>query len=167
MHQPWKHLSIKCNFVFVCSLLSNQIILFFFFNIFNREKQGHNGTLLRTVFTNFDIYIRAKDPNLTKDEIKTFKKIIFESAGYNVRTLMIELMQPCNYLLRKCNWMDKEVPCDSLFHISETSEGICCSFNHHGIEMYVLIITFFDERFFFMFISLFQAKEPLWISINR
>lgn len=42
---------------------------------------------------------------------------------------MKKLMYPCTNLLFRCRWEGKIVDCKDLFHVSETYQGYCCSFN--------------------------------------
>lgn len=42
---------------------------------------------------------------------------------------MKKLMYPCTNLLFRCRWGGKIEDCKNLFHVSETYQGYCCSFN--------------------------------------
>lgn len=47
---------------------------------------------------------------------------------------MLELMQPCENMIKHCLWLGKAVPCDSLFRITMSAEGFCCSFNNKALK---------------------------------
>lgn len=56
---------------------------------------------------------------------------LFEN-GYSVDSLMMEVAQPCESMIRYCSWMGNKTACTSLFRMIRSSEGICCSFNYRG-----------------------------------
>lgn len=55
--------------------------------------------------------------------------------NYSTEQLMLEVMQPCDHLLRTCVWLRTKVPCNSIFRIAKSAEGFCCSFNYNAINM--------------------------------
>lgn len=62
---------------------------------------------------------------------------ILQALNYTSETLMLELMEPCTFMMQNCSWLGKYVPCATLFRISKSSEGYCCSFNYKG-QKYLL-----------------------------
>lgn len=55
--------------------------------------------------------------------------------GYTTESLMLELMQPCNTLLKTCLWLGKRTKCNKLFRVVKSSVGHCCAFNYHAVKM--------------------------------
>ncbi|XP_055311194.1 sodium channel protein Nach-like isoform X2 [Sitodiplosis mosellana] len=64
--------------------------------------------------------------------LKTYQ--FLEEMGYTTDKLMLELMQPCNNMIKNCAWLGKIVPCDTLFRVARSSEGFCCSFNYKALK---------------------------------
>ena len=60
-----------------------------------------------------------------------------EEIGYSTETMMFELRQPCDRLLKQCIWLGKATRCDHLFRTSRGSEGFCCSFNYKASKQYL------------------------------
>lgn len=65
---------------------------------------------------------------------------VLESLGYTAEALLFELMQPCDKMISHCYWLNRPVPCESVFQVTKSSEGFCCSFNyranqHLGLKM--------------------------------
>lgn len=56
----------------------------------------------------------------------------FVQFNITVDQLLLDLMQPCENLVKQCLWLNKPMPCSELFQISMTSLGACCSFNYIG-----------------------------------
>ncbi|PSN58038.1 hypothetical protein C0J52_02048 [Blattella germanica] len=55
---------------------------------------------------------------------------VFKNRSFNMESLMKRLTQPCSSMLIKCKWRGKRTSCDSLFTMSKTDAGFCCSFNY-------------------------------------
>ncbi|XP_053686817.1 sodium channel protein Nach-like [Sabethes cyaneus] len=49
--------------------------------------------------------------------------------GYNPATMLLQLNQPCDQLIKYCYWLGAEVPCSKYFQVTKTHVGFCCSFN--------------------------------------
>uniref|UniRef100_A0A182FFS8 Pickpocket n=1 Tax=Anopheles albimanus TaxID=7167 RepID=A0A182FFS8_ANOAL len=49
--------------------------------------------------------------------------------GWNPATLLLELIQPCEDLIKVCYWLGTEVPCPTVIRRTRTDNGYCCSFN--------------------------------------
>lgn len=64
--------------------------------------------------------------------LKTYQ--FLEEMGYTTDKLMLELMQPCNNMIKNCAWLGKIVPCETLFRVARSSEGFCCSFNYKALK---------------------------------
>lgn len=47
---------------------------------------------------------------------------------------MLELMEPCSYMMQNCSWLGKSKPCETMFRVTKSSEGFCCSFNYKGLK---------------------------------
>ena len=59
---------------------------------------------------------------------------IIQRTNYTTETLMTELAQPCDSLLKLCFWKGSETPCNELFKMTRSTEGICCSFNYVALR---------------------------------
>lgn len=66
-------------------------------------------------------------------EVESFRQAM-DAFGYTPETLMKDLMQPCDRLIRQCYWLNQEVNCSKLFYLSKSTEGFCCSFNYKGLH---------------------------------
>lgn len=77
------------------------------------------------------MHVRARSVDVDMNEMAEFIRIM-KSYNYTVRKFLAELQQPCDKLLRMCIWLDVNLPCNELFHVSDTTEGLCCSFNHRS-----------------------------------
>ncbi|GAB0097885.1 sodium channel protein Nach [Sergentomyia squamirostris] len=75
--------------------------------------------------------------NVDSIYIKTYT--ILEKFGYNTEKLMMELVQPCENMLKLCFWLGNEVPCHGIFKLSKSSEGLCCSFNYRALKSFLEI----------------------------
>lgn len=60
--------------------------------------------------------------------------VYLETLNYTTQKLMLELMQPCEKLLLHCSWLGKEYPCKSIFRVTMSADGFCCSFNNKAIK---------------------------------
>lgn len=60
--------------------------------------------------------------------------LILQDIGYTTETLMMELVQPCEQLLKLCWWKGAMTPCNELFKLSRSTEGVCCSFNYKALK---------------------------------
>lgn len=74
------------------------------------------------------------NPEFYNEDFVNISKIMGE-LGYNAESLMLEVFQPCEKLLIMCSWKGEECPCEDLFKISRSSEGLCCSFNYNALKM--------------------------------
>lgn len=74
------------------------------------------------------------NPEFYNEDFVNISKIMGE-LGYNAETLMLQVFQPCEKLLVVCTWKGEESPCEDLFKISRSSEGLCCSFNYNALKM--------------------------------
>lgn len=57
-----------------------------------------------------------------------------EDLNYTTHSLMLELMQPCENMVKHCQWLGKEMPCESLFRVTMSTEGFCCAFNNKALK---------------------------------
>lgn len=73
-------------------------------------------------------------PVIAVDEEFLYISSILQDMGYNTESLMTELAQPCENLLKYCFWKGTQTPCNELFKLSKSSEGICCSFNYKALK---------------------------------
>lgn len=71
-------------------------------------------------------------------ELETINEAM-SNHGFKIDELMASLAQPCQSMIKRCLWLGKNIKCSKIFHISRTSEGFCCSFNHNnvGIQRYM------------------------------
>lgn len=60
--------------------------------------------------------------------------MILTDLGYTTETLMMEIVQPCEELVRLCFWKGYETRCNELFKLSRSTEGVCCSFNYIALK---------------------------------
>lgn len=73
-------------------------------------------------------------PEYVDEEFVNISNVLRE-AGYTPDSLMSELAQPCDRLLKLCYWKGTEMPCNELFKLSRSTEGICCSFNYKALRL--------------------------------
>lgn len=52
--------------------------------------------------------------------------------NYTIEHMMYELMEPCELMIRKCHWLDRNRDCARLFRVVTSSEGFCCAFNYQS-----------------------------------
>lgn len=60
--------------------------------------------------------------------------LILADLGYTTETLMMEIVQPCEDLVKLCFWKGYERRCNQLFKLSRSTEGVCCSFNYIALR---------------------------------
>lgn len=78
--------------------------------------------------------------------LRTYRHL--EEMNYTTFTLMLEVMQPCENMIKYCMWLGKELPCDSLFRVTVSTEGFCCSFNNKALKYKLqMYINFFGLKF--------------------
>lgn len=82
----------------------------------------------------YDLIPNLIYPEFVDDEFLNMFRLLQE-AGYTPDSLMSELAQPCDRLLKRCLWKGTESPCSELFKLSRSSEGICCSFNYKALRI--------------------------------
>lgn len=97
-----------------------------------RLKDGHDKNDIMTFFSHIKTLIEPKPKTFTKNGMNITISIF--RAGYTTNSLMREMMQPCNTMIKMCIWMGQLMPCDKLFYVSKTERGYCCSFNSHWDE---------------------------------
>lgn len=54
---------------------------------------------------------------------------ILQGLGYTPDSIMREIMQPCNEMIKQCYIRYTKTSCEELFFVSRAAEGYCCSFN--------------------------------------
>lgn len=54
---------------------------------------------------------------------------ILELNHLEIKGFMQQIRWNCNDLIYRCRFKDEIVPCDTLFQVSQTFNGFCCSFN--------------------------------------
>lgn len=88
---------------------------------------GHRESDILDVASHLHKYIRSR----VEDWPKKTNTILdaLSALGYTAEKLLLEVMQPCNKMLKKCLWYDRVTPCDTLFYVTKSSQGFCCSFN--------------------------------------
>lgn len=88
---------------------------------------GHKESDILDVVSHFHklIGFRVED---WPEKTKTITDALF-TLGYTPQKFLHEMMQPCNKMLKKCLWYDRVTPCDTLFYVTKSSRGFCCSFN--------------------------------------
>ncbi|XP_049825892.1 sodium channel protein Nach-like [Aethina tumida] len=93
---------------------------------------------------------------------KSYEEItgLLEEAGYNTEILMQTLAQPCEAMLLRCKWNDKDTNCSSLFTHIKTTYGFCCSFNYKNV-LHGNNATFSD-----VFVSGVGPQFGLKVSLN-
>lgn len=95
-------------------------------------QDGHNESDIMAFFSHVKTLIEPKPNTFTKKGLNITVSIF--KAGYTTNTIMREIMQPCNTMIKMCIWMGQLMPCDKLFFVSKTERGYCCSFNSHWDE---------------------------------
>nr|CAD7403343.1 unnamed protein product [Timema cristinae] len=53
-------------------------------------------------------------------------------VGMDMERLMLQLMQPCDRMVVKCDWEGYNTNCSDIFDVIKSLQGYCCSFNYHG-----------------------------------
>ncbi len=83
-------------------------------------------------------YQILQEMGYTTDKLVRYTRShIHTSPGLTFNLLfeqMLELMQPCNLMIRSCSWLGKIIPCESIFRVAKSSEGFCCSFNYKALK---------------------------------
>lgn len=59
---------------------------------------------------------------------------ILEANDMDIVALLDQITPTCKDMLERCMWKSTQTRCDTLFERINTTEGVCCSFNYHGIE---------------------------------
>lgn len=134
------------------------------FNKVSRRKAMHQARILWVAgfyfqnsqhTNNSEFYLCRKKPaNITVERLAKLFLLVLDfievtdrgKADYltlgaildenNMSTLELyeKLAPDCDEMLLRCVWKGTETRCDTLFQTSNSSIGICCSFNYHGIE---------------------------------
>lgn len=58
---------------------------------------------------------------------------VLRSNNMSVMQLISALAPSCDDMLEVCKWKGSVTRCERLFQPVNTSEGLCCSFNYHGL----------------------------------
>ncbi|XP_055610183.1 pickpocket protein 28-like [Uranotaenia lowii] len=74
--------------------------------------------------------------NFEASDVNASHERIFGQLGFTPPTMLLELSQPCEQLIRFCYWLGQEEPCAEVFQTTRTHVGFCCSFNADA-AMYV------------------------------
>lgn len=85
-----------------------------------------------TVFEAFENDSQAKLFEKNKDPINGLLKGVMKSeTNHEHYTLpfIFQSMHPCNEMLLYCEWQGKAKDCETLFRVSKSDNGFCCSFN--------------------------------------
>lgn len=109
--------------------MQSKIILF---SLSSLEK-GFSNQTIRQFFLSLEKLTRPAYLNATFLSLYA----TLEDLGYSTETMMFELRQPCDRLIKRCMWMGKVVRCDHLFRTSRSAEGFCCSFNYKTSRQYL------------------------------
>lgn len=91
------------------------------------------GVSLERIYKFFELIPNLINPEYVDSEFLSISAIL-QGMNYTTETLMSEIAQPCDKLLRKCFWKGKETECHELFKLSRSTEGICCSFNYKALR---------------------------------
>lgn len=91
------------------------------------------GVSLERINEFYSLLPNLMNPEFINDDFINISEIL-RNLSYTTETLMLELVQPCENLLKACFWKGNEYPCYKLFKISRSTEGICCSFNYKAIK---------------------------------
>lgn len=91
------------------------------------------GIAIDRIYKFYELIPNLINPQFIDDEFLNISSVL-QSVGYTPDTLMFELAQPCDQLLKLCFWMGTEYPCHELFKLSRSTEGICCSFNYKALK---------------------------------
>lgn len=68
------------------------------------------------------------------DEVNLNTYKYLEQLNYTTKKLMLELIQPCDQMVLGCMWLGKVWPCESMFRVTMSPEGFCCSFNQKALK---------------------------------
>ena len=59
---------------------------------------------------------------------------ILVTNNVNVDNLLERLAPDCDDIIQRCNWKGNLWRCDDLFQKTNSSEGMCCSFNNYAFK---------------------------------
>lgn len=82
----------------------------------------------------FELVPNLITPDYIDDDFLNITSIL-STIGYDTDTLMSELVQPCEQMLKVCSWKGVETPCQDIFKQSRSNEGFCCSFNYKALKL--------------------------------
>lgn len=94
----------------------------------------NRGVSVERIHKFYDLVPNLINPESIEDDFLNIS-LILEDMGYTTETLMMELVQPCDHMVKMCFWKGNEYPCYKLFKLSRSTEGICCSFNYKAIKL--------------------------------
>lgn len=97
-----------------------------------RKERGISESSINNVLSKLADLVRPQFIDWNEDNSQTYAAI--NEMGYTTETLMFELMQPCEKMLQQCFWLNQKMPCASLFRVTTSSGGFCCSFNYNSIK---------------------------------
>lgn len=90
-------------------------------------KLGHNESDILDVVSHFHKFIKPRIEDWPQKTNAILNALA--ALGYTHEHLLLEAMQPCNDMIKKCVWYDRVTPCDTIFFVTKSSQGFCCSFN--------------------------------------
>lgn len=67
-------------------------------------------------------------------EYRRLHDILLEN-NLEVPQLMGEFAAPCSAMFERCLWKGTQWRCDTLFRTTNSTEGLCCSFNYFGARV--------------------------------
>lgn len=101
-----------------------------------RLRRGLNETDINLFMTKLGTLVRPQNLGWTEEIIASLNKTekIVREMGYLSADLMLEVMQPCEHLFKTCRWLGVIRNCDTLFRVTKSSQGYCCSFNYKTLN---------------------------------
>lgn len=88
---------------------------------------GYNETTILREFFHIKMLVKPKNKKVPKEFMQLGKILL--GLGYTPDSIMREIMQPCNEMVKQCFIRYKKTSCEELFFVSRAAEGYCCSFN--------------------------------------
>lgn len=131
---------------------------------------GFNGTILRKMFKKLQLLVQPKPFNEIEYSLELERAM--KHYNYTYDKLMYLMMQPCDQMLLKCAWLNRNRPCNEMFGISKTTKGYCCSFNtidNLRYENWNLKVFFLLKMVYFLPLQPSKSKPTLcfWCGIFK
>lgn len=75
---------------------------------------------------------------------------ILKMNNISIVQVLHRITPKCSEMLVRCMWKGTQTRCDNLFQEVNTTEGVCCSFNNHAMEI-TNFPQYYTEQYLYMF----------------